>query len=76
MLNKKRGGERAEWLHTLIISSYLSFDQQEHCVMRQGNVFSLGMHLFRVGDSMKPLHIWSPDPTTSSAFADFIFPHA
>lgn len=43
--------------------------------MRQGNVFHLGMHLFRVGDSVKPLHIWSLDPTTSSAFADFIFPH-
>lgn len=44
--------------------------------MRQGNVFSLGMKLFRVGASMKPLHIWSPGPTTSSAFADSTFPHA
>lgn len=44
--------------------------------MRQGNVFSLGMQLFRLGDSMKTLHIWSPNSTTSSAFCRLHLPHA
>lgn len=44
--------------------------------MRQGNVFFLGMQLFRVGDSMKTLRIWSPNSTTYSAFCRLHLPHA